>query len=228
MASSWIGRLFKGAQGKVNEAGEAAADAVLIPELEQRIRDAERKKEDVRDSAAKMQANLKLTQDKAAKLEAEITEEKDKARQLIAAKGQDHELVPQLLQRIRSLQGELETANQLKATQEKAAQDLKDAYTRVTSDIEAHKQRIVMLKSQQEVIEARKATSSASSAFGSSLGSASESMERLEKKQAEDLAVLEAREGLSNTDKSLDDELASMGIGTNATSNDDLLKELSS
>lgn len=226
--STWWNRLLKGAQGKVNEAGEQAADAVLIPELEQRIRDAEAKKDDVRDSAAKMRANLKLTEDKAAKLQSQIDEEKAKARQLIEKKGQDHELVPQLLQKIKSLMTELETTTALKNTQAKAAQDLKDAYSRVDSDIAAHKQRIVMLKSQQQVIDARKSTSAASSAFGSSLGSASESMERLERKQAEYLAILEAREDLSDTSKDLDDELASLGIGASAKADDDLLKELTS
>ena len=225
--SSWVSRLFKGAQGKVNEAGEAAADAVLIPELEQRIRDAKTKKDEVRDSAAKMQANLKLSQDKAAKLAEKIEEEKEKTRALIQAQGQDHKLVPEMLSRIRSLQTELETTEQLKATQEKAASDLKAAYNKVESDIKAHEQRIVMLKSQQQVIEARKSTSSASSAFGSSLGSASESMERLEKKQAEDLAILEARESMSDSSQDLDAELAAMGIGSDAKSNDDLLAELS-
>ncbi|MEO9528026.1 PspA/IM30 family protein [Roseibium sp.] len=184
------GKLITAFKGHANDAAEAVQDANLMTILEQEVREAKQAIAAAKDEKARMAANRKLKEKSVGELMGEIERRTDAARN---AKAQgDEPLAVEIIESILKLRDKTE-ADQALFDQYKSTEERMDASIRQSvNKIETLQRKIESAKANEALIKAQKAASTNTTASDGRLASAVDSLARLEQRQAEQQAMLEA------------------------------------
>lgn len=189
--SVW-GKLITAFKGHANNAAEAVHDANLMTILEQEVREAKDAISAAKDEKARMAANRRLKERSVGELMGEIERRTEAAR---TAKGQgDEALAVEIIESILKLRDKAE-ADQALFDQYKATEERMDSTIRQSENkIETLQRKMESAKANEALIKAQKAASTNTTASDGKLASAVDSLSRLEQRQAEQQAILEAAE----------------------------------
>ncbi|CTQ61394.1 MAG: PspA/IM30 family protein [Roseibium album] len=187
--SVW-GKLITAFKGHASNAAEAVQDANLMTILEQEVREARQAIAAAKDEKARMSANRKLKEKSVSELLGEIERRTEAAR---TAKSQgDEPLAIEIVESILKLRDKVE-ADQALFDQYKATEERMDSSIRQSeSKIETLQRKMESAKANEALIKAQKAASTNTTASDGKLAGAVDSLARLEQRQAEQQAILEA------------------------------------
>ncbi|MET1413316.1 PspA/IM30 family protein [Roseibium sp. HPY-6] len=187
--SVW-GKLITAFKGHANRAGEAVQDANLMTILEQEVREARKAIAAAKDEKARMSANRKLKEKSIAEVMGEVERRTEAAR---TAKEQgDEPLAIEIIKSVLKLRDKVEADQQL-FDQYKATEERMDSTIRQSENkIETLQRKMESAKANEALIKAQKAASTNTTASDGKLASAVDSLARLEQRQAEQQAMLEA------------------------------------
>ncbi len=187
--SVW-GKLITAFKGHANNAAEAVEDANLMTILEQEVREAKQAIATAKDEKARMSANRKLKEKSVNELMAEIERRTEAAR---TAKAQgDEPLAVEIIESILKLRDKVE-ADQALFDQYKTTEERMDSTIRQSENkIQTLQRKMESAKANEALIRAQKAASTNTTASDGKLASAVDSLARLEQRQAEEQAILEA------------------------------------
>jgi phage shock protein A len=179
-------------KGHAHNAAESVQDANLMTILEQEIREAKQAIGAAKDEKARMAANRKLKEKSVAELMSEIERRTEAARN---AKAQgDEPLAIEIIESVLKLRDKAE-ADQALFDQYKSTEERMDSTIRQSMNkIETLQRKMESAKANEALIKAQKAASTNTTASDGRLASAVDSLARLEQRQAEQQAMLEAAE----------------------------------
>ncbi|GGO67070.1 PspA/IM30 family protein [Bowmanella pacifica] len=218
-------KLITAVKGGVTEAAESVADSQAIRILEQEIREA---KEELRKSdhaRTQILAKCKLSQQKVDSLQQSIDTYEQHARQ---AADSDRQLALDCAQKVVELRGDMDTEqsylDQFKASEQKLAANINQA----KANLRRLEQQVDMVKATESVQKAQVAVSSRHLGANSKMKTATESLDRIQKRQTMRSAELEAAEELASNESTddLEARLAAAGIKGGKSSADDELSRI--
>lgn len=194
--------LFTAVRGHMNNAAEAVEDAQLMTILDQQIREAQTALGEARDQRAKMVANRRMKEKSLSELDAEIERLIDGARK---AKAQDNlDLAREAAERVVKLRQQRE-ADQTLFDQYKTGDERMLASIRQSeAKIENLRRQVESAKANEALIAAQRAASTTAVSSNSKLASAVDSLSRLEQRQAEQVAMMEAADELHDEQSGAD------------------------
>jgi len=240
--SSVLNKLWTALRGAANEAGEAAVDANATRILDQEIRDADAELREARIALAGMMGKQTVERNHLAEKQAKLDEyagylrqtlAKQKAAQssLQATDSAKHEdLAQEIAAKYAEQEALIKASTNVIAEYDKNIDVLKQKITAGETAIRTLKQRADTVKAKQHVIRASAAVAAASSSTDSRARSALDSLERIEKRQEEALAQMDAANALSaeSTGEALEERLRKAGIIPGATAASDVLARFKS
>jgi phage shock protein A len=240
--SGVLTKLWTALRGAANEAGETAVDANATRILDQEIRDADNELRDARVALAGMMGKQTVERNHLAEKQAKLEEYAGYIRQTLAkqkaaeAAAQTAEVAKYggLAQEAASKYAEQEAlikaSNNVIEEYGKNTDVLKQKITAGETAIRTLKQRADTVKAKQHVIKASAAVAAASSSTDSRARSALDSLERIEKRQEEALAQMDAANALSaeSTGEALEERLRKAGVIPGATAASDVLARFKS
>lgn len=187
--SVW-GKLITAFKGHANKAGEAVQDANLMTILEQEVREARKAIAAAKDEKARMSANRKLKEKSIAEVMGEIERRTEAAR---TAKQQgDEPLAIEIIKSVLKLRDKVEADQQLFDQYQATEERMNSTIRQSENKIETLQRKMESAKANEALIKAQKAASTNTSASDGKLASAVDSLARLEQRQAEQQAMLEA------------------------------------
>jgi phage shock protein A len=221
-----VTKLWTALRGAANEAGEFAVDANATRILDQEIRDADTELRQARDGLASLMAKQTVERNHRGEKDSKLNEYAGYLRQLLAKQktaeqgGQASEAASQgaLAQEVAGKYAELEAAikaaDSVIAEYDKSIEALKQKITAGESGLRTLRQRADTVKAKQHVINASAAVSAAHSGTDTHMRSALDSLERIEKRQKESLARMDAANSLAeeSTGQALEERLKTAGI----------------
>lgn len=219
-------RLFTALKGGINEAAEAAADSQGVRIFEQEIREAEVELRKSEESLTTIIAKQKMSKQKVETLSASINEHMGYARQ--ALEKDDESLATQVAEKIADFQDQQATEQQFLDQFEQSAVRLRKSIGEAKINLRRMKQQLDTVKATDSVQKAQTAVASRHLGANSKMKTAAESLERIQQKQSQRQAELEAAQELA-TDESGDGlkaKLAAAGIGKTSSSAADILASL--
>lgn len=223
---SLLKKIFTAIRGGATEAGEAIVDANSIRILEQEIRDAEnhinKAKQDLTSVMAKeMQANREIEN-----LTKQIKEYEGYA--LEALNKGDETLATEIAEKIAGLEAELKLHEETKQSFSAHADRLRELVKKIERQLAEYKRQLTMVKTTDSVQKATSAISDNFTNSNSKMMSATESLERIKKKQRDFDDKLKAAEILDseNSDSSLEEKMKNAGIGSQNSSASSVLDRI--
>lgn len=229
-----LNKLWTAMRGAVNEAGEAAVDANATRILDQEIRDADAELRQARVALADLMGKQSVEQSRLTEKQAKLDEYAGYIRQILArqkaaeAAGQTAEAAKNaaLSQEVATKYAEAEAAIKAStgviAEYTKNIDVLKQKVAAGEAAIRTLKQRADTVKAKQYVIRASAAVAAANSGTDTHTRSALDSLERIEQRQEETLARIDAANTLAaeSSGEALEDRLRKAGVipGTSAAS----------
>lgn len=220
-------KLVSAVKGGVNEAAEAVADNQALRILDQEIREA---KEELRKSdyaLTQIIAKRKLAEQKIDGLSKSITEYESHARS--AAEKGDQELALECAKKVVELRGVSDAEQQYLDQFRTSEKSLRQNISQAKANLRRMEQQIDMVKATESVQKAQVAVSSRHMGANSKMKTAAESLTRIQDRQKQRSAELEAANELAADESGSDLEarLASAGIkGGNASADDELARIL--
>jgi phage shock protein A len=235
--SGILTKLWTALRGAANEAGEAAVDANATRILDQEIRDADGELRDARVALSEMMGKQSVEQTHLAEKRAKLEEYAGYIHQTLAKQkqaqgaGQSAEAAQNgaLAQEIAAKYAEQEAlvkaSDNVIAEYGKNIDVLKQKITAGETAIRTLKQRADTVKAKQHVIKASAAVAAASSGTDTHARSALDSLERIERRQEESLAQMEAANRLAaeSSGEALEERLRKAGIIPSASAASDVL-----
>lgn len=229
-----ITKLFTAMRGAASEAGEAAIDANATRILDQEIRDADGELRDARVALATLMAKQSVEKTSLADRQTKLDEYAGYLRQILAKQGaaatspqaaEHAALANDIATKFADLEAQLKSSNQVIAEYEKNIVTLKQKIVAGEGVIKALKQRADTVKAKQHVIRASAAVAAASSGTDTHMRSALDSLDRIEKRQAENLAQIDAANQLAaeSNGGALEERLKKAGIVPGARGAADVL-----
>ncbi len=223
---SLLKKIFTAMRGGAREAGEAIVDANSIRILEQEVNDAEthisKAKQDLTTVMAKeMQANREIE-----RLQQQISEYETYT--MDALNKGNEALATEIAEKIAALEPELQLQQETKNSFSVHADRLKQLVKKTERQLAEHKRQLVMVKTTDSVQKATSAISDNFSNSNSKMMSATESLERIKRKQKDFDDKLKAAEVLDaeNADFSLDEKMRKAGIGPQTTTASNVLERI--
>ncbi len=230
-------KLWTAIRGAANEAGDAAVDANATRILDQEIRDADNELREARVALASMMGKQTVESNHLAEKRAKLEEYAGYIRQTLAKQkaaetaGQAAEVAKHnaLAQEVASKYAEQEA--QIKASERVIAEYgknvdvLKQKIAAGETAIRTLKQRADTVKAKQHVIKASAAVAAASTSTDSRARSALDSLERIEKRQEQALAEMDAANSLAaeSSGEALEERLRKAGVIPDAGAASDVL-----
>ncbi|MCC2606329.1 PspA/IM30 family protein [Planctobacterium marinum] len=218
-------KLVTAVKGGVTEAAESVADNQAIRILEQEIREA---KEELRKSdhaRTQILAKCKLAQQKVDGLQKSISEYEEHARKAIDT---DRQLALDCAQRVTELTEQLQTEQTYLDQFKKSEVQLANNISQAKANLRRLEQQVDMVKATESVQKAQVAVSSRHLGANSKMKTATESLDRIQKRQNLRAAELEAAEELA-ADESTDDlekRLQAAGVKGGSNSAEDELSRI--
>ncbi|MCU1751100.1 PspA/IM30 family protein [Pseudomonas sp. 6D_7.1_Bac1] len=205
-------KLFTALRGGANEVGEAIADQQALRILDQEIRDADNALANAKRELVTIMAKHKLSTDRVAQYNAKIKDLESKAMAAIQANRED--LALEVAEAISTLTNELD-AEQKQTTEFGAYADkMRKDITKAESRIKSLRQQVDMAKARESVQKAQVSASIASGGANGKLETAVSTLNRLQAKQEQRAAELEASDELADasTGNDLERKLREAGI----------------
>lgn len=218
-----LGKIFTAIKGHASEAGEAIVDANALTILDQEIRDADAEMRKSRDNLASVMAKRQLTADKLSAKRAKLKEYEGYVQGALAKN--DEALATEVAGKIAEIEAETTTDDELVKEFDGSIESLRKSIAEAEDRIKRMKVKIDVVKAREHVIRASQAASSANVGANSKVGSALESLDRLQNRQAEQQAKIKAAEQLAKegTDVGLEERLKAAGIKSGGASAQDVL-----
>jgi phage shock protein A len=218
-----LSKIITAVKGHATEAGEAIVDANALTILDQEIRDADSEIRKSRDNLASVMAKRQLTADKLAGKQAKHKEYEGYVQAALAKN--DEALATEVAGKIAELEGDISTDEGLVKEYDSSIESLRKSIAEADDRIKRMKVKVDVVKAREHVIRASQAASQANVGANSKVGSALESLERLQQRQAEQQAKLKAADQLAKegTDAGLEDKLKAAGIVSGGASAQDVL-----
>ncbi|MEM9300775.1 MAG: PspA/IM30 family protein [Pseudomonadota bacterium] len=220
-------KLMTAVKGGVNEAAESVADNQALRILDQEIREA---KDELRRSdtaLTQIMAKRKLAEQKVASLAASVDEYSNHARQ--ASDKGDQELALECAQKVVELKGEQDAEQQYVDQFSASEKTLRSNISQAKNNLRRMEQQVDMVKATESVQKAQVAVSSRHLGANGKMKTAAESLQRIQARQQQSQAELEAAAELASDEAGtgLEERLKAAGItGGNASAQDELAKIL--
>jgi phage shock protein A len=205
-------KLFTALRGGASEAGEAIADQQALRILDQEIRDADNALANAKRELVTIMAKHKLSAERVAQYNAKIKDLESKAMAAIQANRED--LALEVAEAISTLTNELD-AEQKQTTEFGAYADkMRKDITKAEARIKSLRQQVDMAKARESVQKAQVSASIASGGANGKLETAVSTLNRLQAKQEQRAAELEASDELADasTGNDLERKLREAGI----------------
>lgn len=218
-----LSKIFTAVKGHASEAGEAIVDANALTILDQEIRDADNEMRKSRDNLASVMAKRQVSADKLAAKKAKNKEYEGYVQAALTKN--DEALATEVAGKIAELEGEIATEEGLVKDYDVSIESLRKAIGEAEDRIKRLKVKVDVVKAREHVIRAQRAASQANVGASSKVGSALESLERLQARQAEQQAKIQAADQLAKegSDAGLEEKLRKAGITPGGTSAQDVL-----
>ena len=219
-------KLFTAIRGAVNEAGEAAIDTQALRILDQEMRDSRKHIDEAKENLAKVMAEQMGVERNVKSLRKSIKEYEDYAIQALD-KGEDT-LALELSEKIADLENQLEAEQSVLDSYNANINDLKQIIRNTERNIKAMEREINVVKTTESVQKASSAAATKFSGSNSALRSATESLERIKKKQQQRTDQMKAAMQLqrNETGDDLQARLKSAGIVKGNASSNAVLERL--
>ncbi|RON00112.1 PspA/IM30 family protein [Pseudomonas brassicacearum] len=205
-------KLFTALRGGASEVGEAIADQQALRILDQEIRDADSALANAKRELVTIMAKHKLSAERVAQYNAKIKDLESKAMGAIQANRED--LALEVAEAISTLTNELD-AEQKQTTEFGAYADkMRKDITKAEARIKSLRQQVDMAKARESVQKAQVSASIASGGANGKLETAVSTLNRLQAKQEQRAAELEASDELADasTGNDLERKLREAGI----------------
>lgn len=209
--SIW-GKVMTALKGASNEVGEAIADSNALRILDQEIREASDQLQQSKTQLAGIMAKQKLSGQKCAELKGKIAEYEGYA---MSALGQgDEALATEVATKIAEYEASLTSEQEMENSFAQSTASLKKAIADAESNLRRLKQQVDTVKATESVQKAQAACAAKHSGVNSKMATATESLERIKRRQAERAAQMEAASELSGdtAENDLQAKLKAAGI----------------
>ena len=209
--SIW-GKVMTALKGASNEVGEAIADSNALRILDQEIREASDQLQQSKTQLAGIMAKQKLAGQKCAELKGKIAEYEGYA---MSALGQgDEALATDVATKIAEDEASLTSEQEMENSFAQSTVSLKKAIADAESNLRRLKQQVDTVKATESVQKAQAACAAKHSGVNSKMATATESLERIKRRQAERAAQMEAASELSGdtAENDLQAKLKAAGI----------------
>ena len=218
-----LSKIFTAVRGHASEAGEAIVDANSLTILDQEIRDADAEMRKARDNLASVMAKRQLTADKLVAKQAKLKEYEGYVQAALAKN--DEALATEIAGKMADMEGDVATEDGLVKEYDESIASLRKVILEAEDRIKRMKVKVDVVKAREHVIRASQAASAANTGANSKVGSALESLDRMQVRQAEQQAKLKASEQLAKegTDAGLDERMRAAGITPGGASAQDVL-----
>jgi len=237
-----LGKLWTAMRGAATESGEAIVDANATRILDQEIRDADSELTKARDSLAELMGKSSVERNRLGEKQSKLDEYGTIIRQTLskkeaataANKMAEVQTLTQLANdvagKFSALESEVKAQQALIDNYEKSIVTLKQKVVQGEATIKALKARADTVKAKEHVIRASAAVAAANSGTDTRLRSAVDGLDRLERRQEEKLAQIDAANQLAHEsgDDGLNERLKQAGILPGASSTDDVLARFAS
>ncbi|WP_339503054.1 PspA/IM30 family protein [Pseudomonas silesiensis] len=226
MTQSIWSKLFTALRGGANEAGEAIADQQALRILDQEIRDADSALANAKRQLVTIMAKHKLSTDRVSEHNAKIKDLESKAMAAIQANRED--LALEVAEAISTLTGELEVEQKQATEFGGYADSMRKDITKAESRIKSLRQQVDMAKARDSVQKAQVSASIASGGANGKLETAVGTLNRLQAKQQQRAAELQAQDQLAeaSTGTDLERKLREAGITPDSGSANAILERL--
>lgn len=200
-------------RGAANEVGEEFVDSQALRILDQEIRDASSELRKSKESLADIMGKKKIAENSAKAVKEEIKKYEGYASD--ALDNDDEALAIECAEKVAGLEEELAPKAELASTFATSEGNLKGAIKQAETNLRRVQQQVDTVKATEQVQKAQAATAASAAGTNSGLSSASDSLERIKKRQAENAARFEAAQELAdgNDSSDLDAKLKAAGIG---------------
>ena len=176
-----LAKLFTVLRGAANEAGEAAVDHQALRILDQEMRDAERELGEAKSQLTEVMALKRGVEREVEKLRSQITAHEDYAMKALD-KGDDA-LATDIAERIAQFEEERDLQEQALARYDAGVNQLKRSIKATERNIAAMRRQVGMVKATERVQRASAAANARFSGSNTAMSSATESLERIKKRQ---------------------------------------------
>ncbi|WDH55936.1 PspA/IM30 family protein [Pseudomonas chlororaphis] len=197
MTQSIWNKLFTALRGGANEVGESIADQQALRILDQEIRDADNALSNAKRELVTIMAKHKLSTERVSEFTAKIADLESKALASLQANREDLALeVAEAISTLTTgLEAEQKQASEFGAYAEKMRKDIGKAEARIRS----LRQQVDMAKARESVQKAQVSASIASGGANGKLETAVNTLNRLQAKQDQRAAEMEAQEQLADS-----------------------------
>lgn len=221
---SILTKIFTLLRGGANEAGQAVVDANALRILDQEIRDAGNELTRSKQELTKVMAQRQLLAGKSADRAAKRAEYEGYIAGALR-KG-DEALAREVAERLAAVENDLTTDAQTLATYDDSINALKSAIKQTEHKLTRVKQQIDTVKATEAVQRAQGAVASRSAGANGKVGTALDSLERIQARQAERGARMQAAAQLEaeSGDSDLNARLANAGLLPQSASVDNILE----
>lgn len=220
-------KLVTALKGGVNDAAETVADSQALRILDQEMREAKEELRKSDHSLTQIMAKRKLSEQKMAGLEKSIAEYETHAR-TAAGKG-DQQLALDCAKKVADLRAQFDSEKQFSEQFATSEKTLRQNISRAKANLRRMEQQVDMVKATESVQKAQVAVSSRHMGANGRMKTAAESLSRMQERQQQRSAELEAAEELAadESGNELESRLASAGIkGGQASADDELARIL--
>ena len=217
-------KIFTLGRASANEAALSVVDANALRILDQEIRDADKAQGKARDDLAGLVARRRILETEVESYRAQAAKYETSAR--IAVEKGDMDLARQVAQRVADLEQDIAMKAPQIAEMRAAEENIHKAVAGTDRKIEQLRREVEVVKVNESVQRAQATV--ASSAAGSSIGSAAQSLARIRERQAIRGETIRAAGELEDrrTGADLDEKLRLAGILPGQSSADDVLARL--
>ena len=209
--SIW-GKVMTALKGATNEVGEAIADSNALRIMDQEIREASDQLQQSKTQLAGIMAKKKLSGQKCSELKVKIAEYEGYA--MSALRQGDETLATDVATKIAEYEDNLTTEQEMEKSFAQSTVSLKKAIADAESNLRRLKQQVDTVKATESVQKAQAACAAKHSGVNSKMATATESLERIKRRQAERAAQMEAASELSGdtAENDLQAKLKAAGI----------------
>jgi phage shock protein A len=226
MTQSIWSKLFTALRGGATEVGESIVDQQALRILDQEIRDADSALANAKRELVTIMAKHKLSADRVGEYNAKIKDLESKAMAAIQANRED--LALEVAEAISTLTNELDVEQKQASEFGGYADSMRKDITKAEARIKSLRQQVDMAKARDSVQKAQVSASIASGGANGKLETAVGTLNRLQAKQQQRAAELQAQDELADasTGNDLERKLREAGITPNEGSANAILERL--
>ncbi len=221
-----LAKMFTALRGGATEAGQAVVDHQALRIIDQEMRDADKELAGAKSQLAEVMAQRKGVEREVARLKAAVAEHEDHAAKALD-KG-DETLANEVCERIAQYEDELVLQEQAHAQYDTGVNQLKRSIKSTERNIAAMKRQVSMVKATEKVHKASAAANARFAGTDTSLSSATDSLERIKKRQQERSDRMEAAASLAKDEDGgdLDQRLKDAGIVSGGNKGSDVMERI--